>query len=383
MGSNGGRRQASTSPPSPTSARERAADGAFHNGRGGLGERDHVPLLEVNNLVKHFPITAGPFFARKVDAVRAVDGVSFSIPKGTTVGLVGESGCGKSTVARLLLRLIEPTAGDVRLAGQDLTKASSGELRRLRREMQIVFQDPHSSLNPRRKVGDIVGRPLVIHGQASPRSATTRARELLSLVGLSPVMAERYPHEFSGGQRQRIGIARALALDPSFVVLDEPTSSLDVSVQAQILNLLNDLKRDLGLTYLFVSHNLSVVEYFCDTTLVMYLGKIAEAGPSEALHADPLHPYTKALMSAVLAPEVGRQRERIVLSGDIPSPINPPNGCRFHTRCPYAMAVCRSVEPVLAEQTPGHRVACHLYPGSTREEAHVGAGGTQEGVAGR
>lgn len=319
------------------------------------------PLLDVRNLVKHFPVTAGTFFARRTGMVRAVDGVSFAIPKGTTVGLVGESGCGKSTVARLLLRLIEPTSGEVWFGETELTKASPDQLRRLRREMQIVFQDPHSSLNPRRRVGEIIGRPLVIHGLANKRQATERVHELLSLVGLSPAMANRFPHEFSGGQRQRIGIARALALNPSFVVLDEPTSSLDVSVQAQILNLLNDLKANLGLTYLFVSHNLSVVEYFCDLTLVMYLGKIVESGPSEVLHAEPLHPYTKALMSAVLVPEVGRQRERIVLTGEIPSPMNPPQGCRFHTRCPYVMDVCKAVEPALVEQAAGHQVACHLY----------------------
>lgn len=322
-------------------------------------------LVEARDLVKHFPLTSGGFFGRKIGAVRAVDGVSLGVPKGTTVGLVGESGCGKSTVARLLLRLIEPTAGEVRFEGSELTTAKPGDLRRMRREMQIVFQDPHSSLNPRRKVGEIVGRPLIIHGQAGKRAAATRARDLLGLVGLTPAMAERYPHEFSGGQRQRIGIARALALNPSFVVLDEPTSSLDVSVQAQILNLLNDLKRDLGLTYLFVSHNLNVVEYFCDETLVMYLGKIVETGPSEAMHAEPLHPYTKALMSAVLIPEVGKQRERIVLAGDVPSPANPPLGCRFHTRCPYAMDICRTVEPVLSRQGPGRQVACHLYPASS------------------
>lgn len=332
-------------------------------GQNGTGSDSGIqkPLLEVRNLVKHFPVTAGTFFARRTGVVRAVDGVSFAIPKGTTVGLVGESGCGKSTVARLLLRLIEPTSGEVWFGETELTKASPEQIRRLRREMQIVFQDPHSSLNPRRRVGDIIGRPLVIHGLANKRQATERVHELLSLVGLSPAMANRFPHEFSGGQRQRIGIARALALNPSFVVLDEPTSSLDVSVQAQILNLLNDLKQNLGLTYLFVSHNLSVVEYFCDLTLVMYLGKIVEAGPSDVLHAEPLHPYTKALMSAVLVPEVGQQRERIVLTGEIPSPMNPPQGCRFHTRCPYAMDVCKVVEPALSEQATGHQVACHLY----------------------
>ena len=320
------------------------------------------PLLEATDLVKHFPVTSGGLLDRATGQVRAVDGVSLSVPAGSTVGLVGESGCGKSTIGRLLLRLIEPTSGQVRFAGADVLAAGDRELRRLRARMQIVFQDPHSSLNPRRKVGDIVGRPLVIHGEGSPREARRRAAELLALVGLPEQAIDRYPHEFSGGQRQRIGIARALALNPSFVVLDEPTSSLDVSVQAQILNLLNDLKRDLGLTYLFISHNLNVVEYFCDETVVMYLGKVVESGPSETVHAEPLHPYTRALMSAVLMPEVGARTERTVLSGDIPSPLDPPPGCRFHTRCPFAMDVCRSVEPPLALQAPGHRVACHLYP---------------------
>ena len=337
------------------------------------------PLVEARGLVKHFPLASGSLFKRSGAAVRAVDGVSLTIPAGTTVGLVGESGCGKSTTGRLLLRLIEPTAGEIRFAGEDLTAASPAAVRRLRRRMQIVFQDPHSSLNPRRSAGEIVGRPLVIHGEASRREAEQRARALLERVGLAAQMATRYPHEFSGGQRQRIGIARALALDPSFVVLDEPTSSLDVSVQAQILNLLNDLKRDLGLTYLFVSHNLNVVEYFCDTTVVMYLGKIVEEGPSEQLHAVPLHPYTKALVSAVLVPEVGRRRERIVLAGDVPSPIAPPSGCRFHTRCPYVMDICRRVEPRLAGQGAGQRVACHLYPGSIPDgEAMTASTGKEE-----
>jgi len=227
--------------------------------------------------------------------------------------------------------------------------------------MQIVFQDPHSSLNPRRKIGESLSRPLVIHKEASRREADRRTGELLSLVGLDPDMRTQYPHEFSGGQRQRIGIARALALRPSFIVLDEPTSSLDVSVQAQILNLLNDLKRDLGLTYLFISHNLNVVEYFCDTTVVMYLGQVVESGPSDVIYAEPMHPYTRALMSAVLVPEVGQRRDRLVLAGDVPSPINPPSGCRFHTRCPFAMEICRQVQPVLSEQRAEHRVACHLY----------------------
>jgi oligopeptide transport system ATP-binding protein len=320
------------------------------------------PLVEATDLVKHFPVQGSGFFGKTTGAVKAVDGVSFVVPAGATVGLVGESGCGKSTVGRLLLRLIEPTSGEVRFDGQDILPLDDREMRRLRARMQIVFQDPHSSLNPRRSVGEIIGRPLLIHHAGSRAEARKRAAELLDLVGLPPEAATRYPHEFSGGQRQRIGIARALALNPSFIVLDEPTSSLDVSVQAQILNLLNDLKRDLGLTYLFISHNLNVVEYFCDQTVVMYLGKVVESGPSEAIHAEPMHPYTQALISAVLMPEVGAKTSRIVLTGDVPSPLDPPQGCRFHTRCPYAMDICRSVEPALLEQRPGHRVACHLYP---------------------
>jgi oligopeptide transport system ATP-binding protein len=321
-----------------------------------------IPLVEARNLVKHFSFSSGSVIARTMGTIHAVDDVSIAIPRGRTVGLVGESGCGKSTVGRLLLRLIEPTSGDVWFDGQDITHATRGEMQRVRRQMQIVFQDPHSSLNPRRRVGEIVSRPLVIHGEATRRDADRRAGELLSLVGLDADMRGRFPHEFSGGQRQRIGVARALALRPSFIVLDEPTSSLDVSVQAQILNLLNDLKREFGLTYLFISHNLNIVEYFCDTTVVMYLGQVVESGPSEAIHAEPMHPYTQALMSAVLVPEVGRHRNRLVLSGDIPSPVNPPSGCRFHTRCPFAMDICREVQPLLAEQAPGHQVACHLFP---------------------
>jgi oligopeptide transport system ATP-binding protein len=321
-----------------------------------------IPLVEAHNLVKHFSYASGGIVARTTGTVHAVDDVSIVVPRGRTVGLVGESGCGKSTVGRLLLRLIEPTSGSVWFDGEEITRATRTEMRRVRRHMQIVFQDPHSSLNPRRKVGEIVSRPLVIHGEATRRDADRRAGELLSLVGLDSDMRGRFPHEFSGGQRQRIGVARALALRPSFIVLDEPTSSLDVSVQAQILNLLNDLKRELGLTYLFISHNLNVVEYFCDTTVVMYLGQVVESGPSEAIHAEPLHPYTQALMSAVLVPEVGRQRNRLVVSGDIPSPVNPPSGCRFHTRCPFVMEICRQVQPLLTEQALGHRVACHLFP---------------------
>jgi oligopeptide/dipeptide ABC transporter ATP-binding protein len=339
------------------------------------------PLVEARGLVKHFPVSSGGFFARETAAVRAVDDVSLAIPRGQTVGLVGESGCGKSTMGRLLLRLIEPTSGGVWFEGQELTRATAGEMRRARRQMQIVFQDPSSSLNPRRKIGEIITRPLVIHGEASRREMGRRAGELLQAVGLDPDMRGRYPHELSGGQQQRIGIARALALRPSFIVLDEPTSSLDVSVQAQILNLLNDLKQDLGLTYLFISHNLNVVAYFCDTTVVMYLGQVVESGPSAEVHAAPMHPYTRALISAVLVPEVGKQRDRLVLTGDVPSPVDPPAGCRFHPRCPFAMEICRSVQPVLTEQAPGHRVACHLFSvdgNATGDRGESGKGGAAQ-----
>ncbi len=336
-------------------------------------------LVEATDLVKHFPVRGSGFFGRVTGAVKAVDGVSFAIPAGATVGLVGESGCGKSTVGRLLLRLIEPTSGAVAFDGREILPLDARAMRQLRARMQIVFQDPRSSLNPRRTVGDIVGRPLIIHGEGSRADAQRRAAELLNLVGLPAEATNRYPHEFSGGQRQRIGIARALALNPSFIVLDEPTSSLDVSVQAQILNLLNDLKRDLGLTYLFISHNLNVVEYFCDQTVVMYLGKIVESGPSEAIHADPMHPYTQALISAVLMPEAGSRAKRIVLTGDVPSPLDPPTGCRFHTRCPLAMDICRTAEPALLEQRPGHRVACHLYPAPAAVGAATPAAAGKEG----
>ena len=334
-----------------------------------------TPLVQANHLVKHFPVMSGSFFSRQTGAVHAVDDVSLTIPHGRTVGLVGESGCGKSTVGRLLLRLIDLTSGSISFDGQEVTSAGSGEMHAMRRQMQIVFQDPQSSLNPRRTVGEIITRPLIIHGVASRREAGAMAGSLLQQVGLQPEMQDRYPHEFSGGQRQRIGIARALALRPKFIVLDEPTSSLDVSVQAQILNLLNDLKRDLGLTYLFISHNLNVVEYFCDTTIVMYLGRIVEEGPSDAVLSEPLHPYTRALVSAVLVPEVGKQRERLVLKGDVPSPIDPPSGCRFHTRCPWAIEICKTVDPPLREHGSGRRVACHLFDGDPSSSGAAGKGG--------
>ena len=340
-----------------------------------------VTLVQASHLVKHFPVMSGSFFSRQTGSVHAVDDVSLTIPRGRTVGLVGESGCGKSTVGRLLLRLIDLTSGTIDFAGKEITSVSDSDMQATRRQMQIVFQDPHSSLNPRRTVGEIITRPLIIHGVASKREAEAQAGPLLQQVGLQPDMQDRYPHEFSGGQRQRIGIARALSLRPSFIVLDEPTSSLDVSVQAQILNLLNDLKRDLGLTYLFISHNLNVVDYFCDTTVVMYLGRIVEEGPSDVVLSDPLHPYTRALVSAVLVPEVGKQRERLVLKGDVPSPINPPSGCRFHTRCPWAMDICKMVDPPLREHTAGRRVACHLFDGDLPSSGDPAKGGDAPAAA--
>ena len=340
-----------------------------------------VTLVQASHLVKHFPVMSGSFFSRQTGSVHAVDDVSLTIPRGRTVGLVGESGCGKSTVGRLLLRLIDLTSGTIDFDGKVITSVSDSDMQAMRRQMQIVFQDPHSSLNPRRTVGEIITRPLIIHGVASKREAVSTAGSLLQQVGLQPDMRDRYPHEFSGGQRQRIGIARALALRPSFLVLDEPTSSLDVSVQAQILNLLNDLKRDLGLTYLFISHNLNVVEYFCDTTVVMYLGRIVEEGPSDVVLSEPLHPYTRALVSAVLVPEVGKQRERLVLTGDVPSPINPPSGCRFHTRCPWAMEICKTVDPPLREYMAGRRVACHLFDENPASDDDSGKGGSPPATA--
>jgi oligopeptide transport system ATP-binding protein len=342
-----------------------------------------VPLVEARELVKHFPVISGRFFARQTGAVRAVDGVSLAIPRGQTVGVVGESGCGKSTVGRLLLSLIEPTSGDVRFEGEAITGAGSAAMHRARRDMQIVFQDPYASLNPRRTAGEIVSRPLLIHREASRREAEDRAGELMALVGLEPAMQRRYPHEFSGGQRQRIGIARALALRPQFIVLDEPTSSLDVSVQAQILNLLNDLKRDLSLTYLFISHNLNVVRYFSDNIAVMYLGQVVDYGPAAAIYQPPYHPYTESLLAAVPVPDPTVKTEHIRLEGTVPSPLNPPSGCRFHTRCPWAMELCRTVPPPLREQAPGHRVACHLYtadpkPASATAIGKGGAGNTAD-----
>jgi len=314
-------------------------------------------LVEVRNLRKYFLVGAG-MFGTGSEAVRAVDDVSFSIRRGDTFGLVGESGCGKSTTGRSILRLIEPTSGEVRFEGRDLLGLGADQLRRMRRNMQIIFQDPYSSLNPRMRVGQIIEEPLIIHKIGNREARKSRAQELLRLVGLEPEHAGRYPHEFSGGQRQRIGIARALALNPKFIVCDEPVSALDVSVQAQIVNLLQDLQAQLGLTYLFVSHGLSVVEHISTRVGIMYLGKLVEVGSSQEIFHNPLHPYTRALLSAIPIPDPTRRRDRLPLTGDIATAIEPPSGCRFRTRCPLAEPRCAELEPKLVEVSPDHFVAC-------------------------
>ncbi|MBM3531615.1 MAG: dipeptide ABC transporter ATP-binding protein [Alphaproteobacteria bacterium] len=319
-----------------------------------------APLIEVDSLVKHFPIRKGFFSSSEAGTVRAVDGISFTVARGETLGLVGESGCGKSTTGRLMLRLIDPTSGALRYDGTDLAQISPKQMRERRRELQIIFQDPYSSLNPRMTVESIITEPLVIHGIGNAASRRARAHELLDIVGLARSYANRYPHEFSGGQRQRIGIARALALRPQFVVCDEPVSALDVSIQAQVINLMQDLQKEFGLTYLFISHNLAVIRHIADRVAVMYLGKIVELTDKHSLYTEPKHPYTQALLSAIPIANPDRQRQRVVLTGDVPSPINPPAGCRFHTRCPYAEARCKTMEPPLIDVGGGHRVACHL-----------------------
>ncbi len=320
-------------------------------------------LLEVSNLKMHFPITQGIILQRRVGAVRAVDDISFFIRKGETLGLVGESGCGKSTTGRAILQLYKPTSGSVVLDGKELTKLSGEELRRMRRKMQMIFQDPYASLNPRMTVGDIIGEPLDIHHLARGKEKAERVQELLRLVGLNPYFANRYPHEFSGGQRQRIGIARALAVEPEFIVCDEPISALDVSIQAQIINLLEELQGEFGLTYLFIAHDLSVVRHISDRVAVMYVGKIVELADRNTLYRRPLHPYTKALLSAVPVPdpEVEARRQRVILTGDVPSPVNPPKGCRFHPRCRYARENCSVDEPEFQEVEKDHWVSCHYW----------------------
>ena len=318
-------------------------------------------LLEVKDLRMYFPVTSGIVFQRKVADIKAVDGITFNIKRGETLGLVGESGCGKTTTGRCILQLYKPTSGDIYFDGEDLNTLSGSEMRAMRRRMQVIFQDPYGSLNPRMTCGDIVGEPLVVHKLTSGRGEyRDRVSELLQVVGLNPYMADRYPHEFSGGQRQRIGIARALAVNPTFIVCDEPVSALDVSIQAQVINLLEELQEQFGLTYLFIAHDLSVVRHISDRVAVMYLGHIVEIADRAELYENPLHPYTRALLSAVPIPDpiVEQQRERIILTGDVPSPMNPPEGCVFHTRCPIAIDDCRLEMPELREVSTDHWVAC-------------------------
>jgi oligopeptide/dipeptide ABC transporter ATP-binding protein len=331
------------------------------------------PLLEVRDLVKHFPITRGIVFQRKTGAVKAVDGVNLQVAKGETLGIVGETGCGKSTTAKLMMRLLEASSGEVRFQGEDITHLRGARLKAVRREMQMIFQDPYSSLNPRKTVGSIISEPFAIHGLEKDRTQRKRrVQELLETVGMNPEHYNRYPHEFSGGQRQRIGVARALALNPSLLIADEPVSALDVSIQAQVLNLLRDLQRRLGLTLVFIAHDLSVVRHMCDRVAVMYLGKIVEIGPNEALYSTPSHPYTGALLAAVpVADPSAPKHKRELLSGDVPSPANPPSACRFHTRCPKAQELCSREEPILTAHGGGTLAACH-FPLSREELSGIG-----------
>jgi oligopeptide/dipeptide ABC transporter ATP-binding protein len=317
------------------------------------------PLVEIRNLCKHFPVRGG-LFRRVIATLRAVDDVSLTVRRGRTLGLVGESGCGKSTLGRAVIRLQEPTSGEVLFAGTDITALARDELMPWRRRMQIIFQDPYGSLNPRRTVAQAIREPLDVHRLGTPAERSARVVALLDVVGLGPAVLNRYPHEFSGGQRQRIGIARALALDPEFIVADEPVSALDVSVQSQVLNLVRQLQRDLGIAFLFIAHDLAVIQHVSDDVAVMYLGKVVELAAARQVFAAPRHPYTEALLAAV--PQIdGAGRRRLVLSGEIPSPLNPPAGCPFHTRCPKVLDHCRSVVPALREVSEGHHVACHLY----------------------
>jgi oligopeptide/dipeptide ABC transporter ATP-binding protein len=328
----------------------------------GNGARTDGPVLRVEKLVRHFQVRSG-FFGRSRGAVKAVDDVSFTVAPGETLALVGESGCGKSTTGRLLLRLIEASSGAVYFQDKNIFELGEEEMRRLRRAMQIVFQDPYASLNPRMTVGEMLAEPLALHGLASGADRMARVEELLGLVGLAPHQMRRYPHEFSGGQRQRIGIARALAVEPSLIVCDEPVSALDVSIQAQVVNLLQDLRRRFRLSYIFIAHDLAVVKHIADRIAVMYLGKIVELADKRSLFARPRHPYTQALLSAIPLPEPSLKPRRVILQGDVPSPLDPPGGCRFHTRCPHARERCRTEEPVLEEDgaAAAHRTACHFW----------------------
>lgn len=338
-----------------------SSEAAVKIGKKKLNPDDHI--LEVNGLKKHFPISAGIVFQRQVGAVRAVDGVNFNVIRGETLGLVGESGCGKSTTGRTILQLYRPTEGSVKFEGKELTDMSGNELRQMRKQMQIIFQDPFASLNPRMTVGSIVSEPLQIHNMyPNKKERQQYVENLMERVGLNPYFINRYPHEFSGGQRQRIGIARALALQPSFIVADEPISALDVSIQAQVVNLMEELQQEMGLTYLFIAHDLSMVRHICDRVAVMYLGKIVELGPVDEVYDNPQHPYTQALLSAVPVPDpkVEENRQRIIIAGDLPSPANPPVGCNFNTRCPVAFDLCyNEPDPPLVEVRPNHYAACH------------------------
>jgi oligopeptide transport system ATP-binding protein len=318
-------------------------------------------VLSVRDLTKYFPVIKGVIRSRRVGEIKAVDGVSFDVRPGETLGLVGESGCGKTTTGRLILRLLEPSGGQVSYRGIELTSLRPRQMDGYRRKLQIIFQDPYASLNPRITVGDAIGEPLIAHGLADRKTARERVLHLLNVVGLAPFHYNRYPHEFSGGQRQRVGIARALVLEPEFIVADEPVSALDVSIQAQIINLLERIQAEFGLTFLFISHDLGVIRHISTRVLVMYLGKLVEMAEAEALFTDPLHPYTQALLSAIPSAKPGVTKERILLTGDVPSPLNPPEGCRFHTRCPRAMPRCKAEEPVWKEVGSGHYTACHLF----------------------